>query len=112
MVMLQGTVLSSGNGTGDEAQTHPQESPSASDRPTLTSENNTASVLSWGGPEQPPKGQGCLPGGGPKLRHEEGAGDSIINMLIGILYNKVIGQVCNGVLKQPNHPVPNTVIVG
>ena len=50
-----------------------------------------------GSPEQPPKGQGSLPGGGPKLRHEEGAGDSIINMFMGILYNKVIGQVCNDV---------------
>lgn len=61
-----------------------------------------------GSPEQPPKGQGSLPGGGPKLRHDQGAGDSIINMFIGILYNKVIGQVCNDVVKQPNHPVPNT----
>lgn len=69
-------------------------------RDMLTNQN-TASVLSWGSPEQPPKGQGSLPGGGPKLRHDQGAGDSIINMFIGILYNKVIGQVCNDVVKQP-----------
>ena len=58
MVMLQGTVLSAENRTGDETQTHPQENPSASERHALTNQNNTASVLSWGEPRAAPQGAG------------------------------------------------------